>query len=118
MKDVPPEILFQFDAQLTREPIPERTHTFYRKWLRFYFDFCHKYHFDETDRASLVPFLQKLADKKQSSQLRRQAEHALSIFYALPQSGSCLATQRGQDSPPSSLEHRGGSVRSDSIFCF
>ena len=96
MKDVPAEILFQFDAQLKREPIPERNHIFYRKWLRFYFDFCQKYHFDETDRASLAPFLEKLADKKQSRQFRRQAEHALSIFYELPQSGSHQKAQPEQ----------------------
>lgn len=104
MKDVPTEILFQFEAQLKREPIPERNHIFYRKWLRFYFDFCQKYHFDETDRASLTPFLQKLADKNQSSQLRRQAEHALSIFYKLPQSGSHQKAQPEQGSTRSSLE--------------
>lgn len=43
MINVPHEILSRFDARLAREPIAERIHPFYRKWLRFYFDFCHKY---------------------------------------------------------------------------
>lgn len=84
MENVPPEILSRFDAQLMLEPIGVGYHAFYRKWLRFYFDFCHKYQFDPDARSSFTPFLQKLADKKQSSQLCKQAEHALLIFYALP----------------------------------
>lgn len=88
MENVPSEILSQFDAQLMQEPIGVGYHVFYRKWLRFYFDFCHKYRFDPDARSSLAPFLQKLADKKQSSQLCKQAEHALLIFYALPKADS------------------------------
>ena len=35
----------------------------------------------------MAPFLQKLADKKQPSQLCKQAEHALLIYYDLPKAG-------------------------------
>lgn len=48
-----------------------------------------KYDLDASKRDSLPPFLQKLASKKQSGQNRKQAEHAVSIFYELTQSGSC-----------------------------
>ncbi len=84
MENVPPDILFHFDAQVMLEQIVVGDHVFYRKWLRFYFDFCHEYQLDPDARSSLTPFLRKLADKKHSSQLCRQAEHALLIFYALP----------------------------------
>lgn len=84
MENVPSDILSQYNARLMREPMSCAYHVFYRKWLRFYFDFCHKYQFEPDARTSLAPFLQKLADKKQSSQLCKQAEHALLIYYDLP----------------------------------
>jgi hypothetical protein len=83
MENIPSDILSKYNARLMREPISCDHHVFYRKWLRFYFDFCHKYQFDPDARSSLAPFLQKLADKKQSNQLCKQAEHALLIFYDL-----------------------------------
>ena len=43
MIDIPREIRLRFDACLTKEPIPEQFYHFYRRWLRFYFDFCSKY---------------------------------------------------------------------------
>src|SRR3989339_188335 len=81
MTNVPPEILIRFDARLAREPVPERLYPFYLRWLRFYFDFCLKYQHDPAKRESLPPFLAKLAEKKQSSQFRKQAAHAISLFY-------------------------------------
>ena len=81
MTNVPPEILARFDARLAREPVPEQLYSFYRRWLRFYFDFCHKYQHDPANRESLSPFLAKLAEKKQASQFRKQAAHAISLFY-------------------------------------
>ncbi len=81
MIDVPRELRESFDARLAGEPIPERLYPFYRKWLRYYWDFCRKYLHDPSSRKSLPLFLDKLAEKKQSAQLRNQAAHAISIFY-------------------------------------
>jgi hypothetical protein len=77
----PPEILSRFDARLTREPIPAPIRSFYQRWIQFYFDFCSKYQHDAFSQKSLSPFLAKLAEKKQPSQLRKQAAHAISFFY-------------------------------------
>lgn len=81
MIDVPHELRVLFDARLAGEPVPERLYPFYRKWLRYYWDFCRKYRHDPESRKSLAPFLEKLAEKKQSEQLRKQATHAITIFY-------------------------------------
>lgn len=81
MIDVPRELRESFQARLAGEPVPERLYPFYRKWLRYYWDFCRKYRHDPSSRKSLPPFLEKLAEKKQSRQLRNQAAHAISIFY-------------------------------------
>ena len=36
----------------------------YVKWLRYYLDFCSKYHFPEDQRGSLAHFLHKLEEKR------------------------------------------------------
>jgi hypothetical protein len=80
MIDVSRELLAAFDSHLVGEEIPERLHRFYRKWLRFYLDFCLKYGHDPSNRKSLPPFLEKLAEKRQPGNLRIQAAHAVSLF--------------------------------------
>jgi len=74
------ELLAAFDSRLAAEGIPERLHRFYRKWLRFYFDFCQRYGHDPSRPESLQPFLAKLAEKRQPGNLRNQAAHAISIY--------------------------------------
>ena len=59
MIDIPREIRLRFDACLTKEPIPEQFYHFYRRWLRFYFDFCSKYQHDAFSRESLPDFLER-----------------------------------------------------------
>jgi integron integrase len=55
----------------------------YAKWLRFYWDFCHKYHHDVFHSDSLPLFLRKLQDKHQSERLQKQAQQAVSWFYEM-----------------------------------
>jgi hypothetical protein len=53
------------------------------KWLRFYWGFCHKHHYDLYRTESLSPFLDKLRKKRQSDQQRNQARQAVTWFYRL-----------------------------------
>lgn len=117
MIDIPHEIISRFNTRLAREPIPEELHFFYRRWLRFYFDFCNKYQHDAFSRKSLPPFLEKLAEKKQPIQLQKQAAHAVSFIYndpgvppvPVPQAQNCCpsnleaqpASNTGRQSPAS-----------------
>ena len=52
-----------------------------RKWLKYYLDFCLKYHHEKSKKESLPHFLQKLKDKNQTEEQRKQALHAVSIIY-------------------------------------
>jgi len=56
-----------------------------KKWLRYYLDFCHKYHAVPTRRESLSLFLGKLQEKKQTKAQQRQASDAVSLYYELLQ---------------------------------
>lgn len=83
MKNIPPESKILYDAVLVKKGVPLAAHSYYRKWLRYYLDFCLKYHHEPAFRASLSPFIQKLKDKKQTEQERKQALHAVSIYNEL-----------------------------------
>ena len=63
MLSIPSSLQTQFEACLRNKKVPNRTHASYKKWLRFYLDFCLKYHFSPTRRESLSYFLGKLQEK-------------------------------------------------------
>lgn len=83
MFTVPEEILTRFSRRLAHESINEKVRPFYRKWLRYYFDFCRKYQHDLSSRKSLAPVIDKLKEKIQPDNLCRQSERAVSLFYAM-----------------------------------
>ena len=66
MQQVPRDMCEGFERRLEGARVPGLQRPGYRKWLRFYIDFCHKYGHSPTSASSLGPFLSKLASKKQS----------------------------------------------------
>ena len=70
-----------YDAALVKKGVPLPAHFYYRKWLKHYLDFCLKYHHEKSKKESLPHFLQKLKDKNQTEEQRKQALHAVSIIY-------------------------------------
>ena len=81
MKSVPPEIKILYDAALITKSVTLPTHFHYRKWLRYYLDFCLKYHHEPVNKESLAPFIQKLKDKNQAEKQQKQVFDAIYIFY-------------------------------------
>jgi len=81
MKQIPSEIKIPYDALLLKRGVPPTVHFYYRKWLRFYLDFCLKYHHERFKKESLSRFIDKLKNKRQTEHQRNQAFHAVSIFY-------------------------------------
>ena len=77
------ELKVQFEALLAQKEIPKRLHSEYLKWLRYYFDFCHKYSFEKSKKESLPHFIKKLQDKRQTSQQQKNATLAISIYYEI-----------------------------------
>ena len=63
MNSIPLQLQTEFEAFLRNRSIPTGLHPFYRKWLRFYLDFCRKYRFPETERKSLYYFLLNCREK-------------------------------------------------------
>jgi hypothetical protein len=57
MLPVPPQLETQFEDRLRRNAVPKTAHGSYKKWLRYYLNFCEKYHFPAQHRESLPEFL-------------------------------------------------------------
>ena len=60
MLPVPAPLQVNYEAYVRAGKIPETAHASYRKWLRFYLDFCQKYHDAPARRESQNLFLKKL----------------------------------------------------------
>ncbi len=100
MISIPAALLTRFEECLFAHNIADTYHIHYKKWLRFYLDFCEKYLVEPTRRESLDAFMQKLKDKKQTERQQQQASHAISLYYDLihtdEPSASLAVPPRGQ----------------------
>ena len=83
MLPVPPQLETQFEDRLRRNAVPKMAHSSYKKWLRYYLDFCEKYHFPAQHRESLPEFLDKLEEKRQSKTQQEQAASAIEFLYEI-----------------------------------
>ena len=81
MLAIPQEILRWYDTALDRSKVSAGHRPHYRKWLRYYLDFCHKYGFDPSVSSSFGPFSEKLREKKQADWARKQAYEPVSLYY-------------------------------------
>jgi len=79
---LPPELSSWFDETLSRHEIPVYQRPHYRKWLRFYLNFCAKSGHRALERTSVRAFLRKLAEKGQDDWMRKQAVDAVRLYFA------------------------------------
>jgi len=105
MQPVPLEVRANFERRLDAMRVPPPQRPDYRKWARFYFDFCHKYGHSTGAPASRGPFLAKLASKNQSVTQRSQASAAVELLVqSAPEPGatrpSLTAAPTGNPRPP------------------
>lgn len=73
--------LKKYQDLLVRNNIPPHLHGFFKKWLRYYLDFCRKYQYFYSDTETLPLFLYQLSEKKQSSEQQSQARLAIQLYY-------------------------------------
>ncbi|HET98323.1 MAG TPA: hypothetical protein ENN98_06480 [Desulfurivibrio alkaliphilus] len=73
----------RFEKLLSAGGVPEKTWSFYLKWLRFYLDYCGKYKVPAERRESLPLFLRKLQEKKVAPWQQEQASQAVAWYYRL-----------------------------------
>lgn len=83
MYPVPYAVMSGYDAMLDKRNIDVSSHGDYKKWLRYYLDFCAKYPVPDSKSERIRQFSEKLRDKKQSEQQRQQATHAVFLYFEL-----------------------------------
>ena len=83
MLKIPESVVASFGSFLTNRNIPAISHGYYKKWLRYYLDYCHKYRFYYLNSDSLPNFLNKLKEKKQTGIQQKQAHESVHLFYEL-----------------------------------
>ncbi len=106
MLTIPPKLARLYDSLLEQQAVALNQRAYYRKWLRYYLDFCNKYAFEPTCTLSFPGFDAKLQSKNHSEFLRKQAKHAVSVYYkavssdddkALPGKAELTAQAYAQD---------------------
>jgi hypothetical protein len=57
---IPESVIASFGTFLAERNIHITSHNYYKKWLRYYLDYCHKYRFNYLNHNGLPDFLNKL----------------------------------------------------------
>lgn len=81
MLPIPRDVLLRYNKILKQRAVPEFYHGHYKKWLRYFLDFCHKYPPPEAKSEQVRLFIDKLRSKKQTPKQLNQAAHAISLFF-------------------------------------
>ena len=73
MIHIPNSVFVEYEVALKQRQIPSSLYADYKKWLRYYLDFCVKHVTtgDRSERKQL--FLKKLEEKKQTNEQMKQA---------------------------------------------
>jgi len=83
MLAIPEDIDLKYSALLKQRQEPESSWRNFKKWLRFYLDFCHKYKHEPNSKQSQHAFNNKLIEKQQSHELRSEAWQAVNLYFHL-----------------------------------
>jgi hypothetical protein len=83
MLKLPENIISGFGSFLSQKNVPTLSHNYYKKWLRYYLDYCYKYEHPAINPGSFPHFLNKLKEKKQTGAQQKQAHESIHLFYEL-----------------------------------
>ena len=81
MINIPPEIAAAYEEILAKRAVPEAIRSYYRKWLRYFLDFCSTRSVPDAKTEQVRLFMDKLREKNQSELQLKQAAHAVSLYF-------------------------------------
>ena len=91
MIEKPDALQKKYMILLMNSDIPISEYADYKKWLRYYLEFCKKYQHADVDSKSLSLFIKKLKEKKQPSSQQSLAAKAVELYYSgIDQKGNGL----------------------------
>jgi integron integrase len=83
MIPIPHTIMMDYVAILTNREIPATSIEYYKKWLRYFYDYSANHKDMENKPAKVRLFLEKLRSKNQTSLQCQQAAHAISLYFEM-----------------------------------
>ncbi len=100
MEPIPKDILSKYDDILKQRNVPLAIHNDYRKWLRYFLDYCAKYHPPDSKSEQVKLFIEKLRSKKQPIAQQEQAARAVSFFFALQKGKTSISAAVAKQTAP------------------
>jgi integron integrase len=98
---IPNVIFTQYLDHLTKREISLDRFSEYKKWLRYYLDFCDKYPVPDAKSERVRLFCEKLKDKKQAEEKQQRAAHAVSLYFEmLKHNGTKMGSSESGNAPP------------------
>ena len=98
---LPEALEVKYNMLLDKNAIPPRERPHYLKWLRYYLDFCKKKALLYAESQNIIPFTEKLKEKKQTATQIHQAEQAVKIYQSgISMDHSSEPSARPLDSAP------------------
>lgn len=85
---IPNAVFSRYAVHLNTRGVAPAQHADYKKWLRYFLDFCNKYPVPAAKSECVRLFCEKLRGKKQSERQQEQAAHALSLYFEMEQQES------------------------------
>jgi hypothetical protein len=76
-------VLTRFDAILDKRVVAPALLVDYKKWLRYFLDFCSKYPVPDIRCDQVRLLIDKLREKRQSKAQQEQAAYAVSFYFEL-----------------------------------
>lgn len=105
---VPNGVLSRYTSLLKTRQVDISLFADYKKWLRYFLDFCAKHAASISSPSQLQSFLDKLRDKNQTPAQCRQAARAVSLYFELQghdtQCPDSVEPTRQQCVPPSLIQ--------------
>ena len=107
MLDILANILAQYTAVLLRRSVPSSHQGYYKKWLRYYLDFCAQHHPPDARQERVRLFLAKLQEKQQTPAQQQQAAQAVALYFEVVREparvAETLGALRGGEGPLAAL---------------
>ena len=97
MLTIPQDLLGRFVTALEQRGVPLAQHSYYKKWLRYYVNFCDKFRLEATSSKSQAQFLDNLREKKQTDWQIKEAAHAVSHYWDVQRALKPFASTSGAE---------------------
>ena len=80
---IPNEMFTRYTTYLVKRRVGADRHAEYKKWLRYYLDFCDLSLSSDIDSRRVRLFMEKLEEKGQSKMQRQHAANAISLYFQM-----------------------------------